>query len=359
MDFQNYQAEDFLTNDSFLNYCTKKNAADIRFWENWLLNNPEKRSAIAEALTLYSQLIDELSIKKQTQQDLEGFKRVFSKHIRSPVKTEERTSARSMLYISEMTAIAAASIILVIAFIFFYGVKFYGVKEGSEKNRLVQTRIIPQNSTRKTMTLPDGSLVTLNPNSQIEVDKDFNKEFRIVKIEGEAFFEVVKDRSNPFIVKAGDISTTALGTSFMVRYYPHEDRVKISLLSGKVKVERLNSATTIKNAVYLTPGLEVVIDKRSIAAVLHKKPFKSEHLKEWKLNFLTFNDAEFNEIVSKLEEWYGVQVEVTNAPEMTKHFTGEFKDQNLSTVLEALGFAHKFQYQIKPDTVIINFKPTP
>ena len=209
------------------------------------------------------------------------------------------------------------------------------------------------------MRLPDGTVVTLNPNSSIEIDNDFNSRDRVVKLEGKALFEVARNKEKPFIVKAGNTFTTALGTSFMVRYYSHEAEVKVSLISGKVKVEKVGSKTKPDNAIYLTPGMQVVINKKASNSSPEKQAFQTRDLKAWKLDFLAFDDAEFSEIVSKLEDWFGVEIDVADAPEITKHFTGDFKNENLETVLEALAFAHKFNYQIKPDSVIIQFKPTP
>ena len=356
MNFQNYKIGDFLCDESFLHYCSGQNAEDVKLWEIWLLNNPDKRKIVKEAQAFYIQLKEELVLRKQTQSDLENFKTLFLKHTQSPEFRKEGEISKSWLIISKMnlSLALAASLIFVLGFVFYSNYQ----QKSFERKPFALVRTNPQNSTKQIITLPDGSLVTLNPNSRIELDKNFNKNFRIVKLVGEAFFEVAKNHRKPFIVKAGNIATTAVGTSFMVRYYPHESRVKVSLLTGKVKVEQLNLPVDIRTAVYLTPGLEVVIDKKSPTDILEKKPFKSDHIKEWKLDHLSFKDAEFNEIISTLEDWFGVKIKVVNAPEITKHFTGDFKNQNLSNVLEALSFAHKFEYQIKPELITIQFKPS-
>ncbi|NEU07740.1 DUF4974 domain-containing protein [Flavihumibacter sp. R14] len=356
MNFQQYEIEDFLTDESFLNYCAEKNSDDILFWETWLLNNPEKRVPAGEAKTLYAELRQELNLRNKTQKDLEDFKRLFLDHIPSPDRYEESElmQSRSFFRKNAVSLAAAASVILVLSYFFRPGQHEY-----PKTLPVAQVKSIPQNSTKKTMRLPDGTLVTLNPNSRIEIDKDFNGKDRIVRLEGEALFEVAEDKEKPFIVKAGNTFTTALGTAFMVRYYSHEAEVKVSLLTGKVKVEQVGTKVKSGNAVYLTPGSQVVINKKISNTAPKRQTFHADDLKAWKLDFLAFSDAEFNEIVVKLEDWFGVKIDVQNAPEITKHFTGDFKNENLETVLEALAFAHKFAYQIKPDSVIIQFKPMP
>ena len=356
MNFQNYKIEDFLCDESFLHYCSGQNAEDVKFWETWLLNNPDKHDIVNEAKAFYTQLKEELIQKKQTEFDLNNFKTLFTE-LQSAEELRQQGVSKNLFKIRKMNILVAlaASLIFVLGFVFYSS---YQQKSPGE-NTVTLVRTNPQNSFKQIIKLPDGSLVTLNPNSRIELDKNFNKQFRIVKLVGEAFFEVAKNPKKPFIVNAGNISTTAVGTSFMVRYYQHESRVKVSLLTGKVKVERINVPINNRNIVYLTPGLEVIIDKESSANILEKKTFKSDHIKEWKLDFLSFKDAEFKEIISTLEDWFGVKIKVLNAPEITKHFTGDFKNQSLSNVLEALSFAHKFEYQIKPELITIQFKPNP
>jgi transmembrane sensor len=356
MDLKDYTVEHFLTDESFLNYCTGKTSTDMQFWESWLADHPEKRGLADEAKEFFLQLQDELNLERKTQKDLSDFKRVFSDHIRSPDELSARKKTKSLTDFRTRTLLGiAATLVIVLSIVFLSGI----LDRDAQTGQLSQVKSLPQNSTKTTLTLPDGSKVTLNPNSRIVLAKDFNSKQRILTLEGEAFFEVVKDPNKPFVVRAGTTTTTALGTSFMVRYYDHEDRVKVSLLTGKVKVEQIAAAAPEKKAVVLTPGLEVVVNRRTAPGILEKHAFEPEILREWKLDQLTFSDAEFNEIVNKIGEWFGVKVVVRNAPPTVKHFTGKFKNENLETVIEALSFAHKFNYQIKPDTVIIQFKPTP
>src|SRR5690606_27701037 len=88
---------------------------------------------------------------------------------------------------------------------------------------------------KSSITLGDGSKVLLNSGSSLKYVKGFGTDLREVFLVGEAFFEVSRDSIRPFIVRTGEISTTALGTSFNIEAYKDEN-LNISLLTGKVAV---------------------------------------------------------------------------------------------------------------------------
>lgn len=96
-----------------------------------------------------------------------------------------------------------------------------------------EQRLIVSEETTREITLPDGSRVTLNANSQLSYQEDFSE--RRVSLTGEAFFDVARDTLRPFEIFTGETVTRVLGTSFNVRAYPDEDKVEVMVRTGRVE----------------------------------------------------------------------------------------------------------------------------
>lgn len=346
MDYKNYLPEDFLTNESFLNYCLRKNADDIYFWEQWLKENPEKKDRVEEAKKLFFLIQDDIKFRKEHKAELEEFKSQFREHLKATTPVVRRLPLRNIL----RYAAVAATVILVIGF-------WLNVRKSSETVGTIAFKPSTESEVlvRKKVNLPDGSVVTLNANSTIEIPEDYNEKERKIILKGEAFFEVAKNKEKPFIVRSGNISTVALGTSFWVRNYNHEAQVKVLLVTGKVKVEAYKG-TVRKPAktIFLIPNQQAVINLKSHLET-KKTVFLPETVEYWKDNVLIFNDTKFEEVLARLEKWYGVKIEVINKPKSTKHFTGEFKNKSLKSVLEALSFSNNFKYSQTDQYVKIEF----
>ena len=168
-------------------------------------------------------------------------------------------------------------------------------------------------------------------------------------MEGEAFFNVVKDSLRPFTVVTREIKTIALGTSFNIKSYA-QGALDISLLTGKVAVE-----SSLEKMPYLTltPGEAVNIDISSYQFV--KGQFDEDLVAGWTKKLLVFQKTPLREAVRTLENWYGVTIEIHNQPRREVLFSGKFDNETLEIVLEGLSYAAKFHYEIYKDEVKIKF----
>ena len=91
---------------------------------------------------------------------------------------------------------------------------------------------------RKEITLSDGTEVILNTGTELLVKGNFGVNQRRVLLKGEAYFKVAKDAEKPFIIQSGQLSTQVLGTAFNISAYPERDRMKVSVLTGRVRVSQ-------------------------------------------------------------------------------------------------------------------------
>jgi len=240
----------------------------------------------------------------------------------------------------------AASIILLIGLVFVFNHSF--VSQQEEKVLAQAPKWIEKSAQagkKLSFTLKDGSKIKLNNLSSVSFREDFlNDSIRYVKLEGEAFFEVVKS-SKPFVVESGEVTTTVLGTAFNIKNLAH-NKVKIALVHGKVKVSRS------KENLLLSPKEMAVFDQGSFL----KKPFDEQEEIGWKDGVLHLKGERFDEIVSRLEAWYGVEIKVTGEIK-GRGFDKTYKNASLKRVLEGLSFIAAFEYEISDNHhVIINPK---
>jgi len=200
--------------------------------------------------------------------------------------------------------------------------------------------------------LEDGTKVKLNAGSKLTYSSSFSSNQRLVTLEGEAFFEVTKDITRPFKVVTGSVTTTALGTSFNINAFPSNKNIEIALVTGKVSVEKtLQSGKSNVLVLYPNEMATVVKDDNSFS----KSTFDFNQKISWKDGLIYFKDADYFEIVSTLESWYGVRFHANKIPVKEWEFTGKFENESLNDILIALQFIHNFEYKIKGKEVKLNF----
>jgi transmembrane sensor len=185
------------------------------------------------------------------------------------------------------------------------------------------------------VTLSDGSFVTLDASSVLRYPLKFvNRKRPLYLDEGEALFEVAKDKTSPFTVYTPKFATTALGTAFNIRSYAKENKVSISLLHGKIKVEDLHPIQKALALRVLLPHQQVVLNKQS--GDLVKTSFDDETLiTSWKDGILSFKDATADEVLNSIENRYNVVI-ANNSSRTNWSYTGTFKNQSLIDVLRTV-----------------------
>jgi transmembrane sensor len=128
------------------------------------------------------------------------------------------------------------------------------------------------------ITLPDGSKVWLNGDSKITYAEDFNDRTREVHLSGEAFFEVAKDKTRPFIIHTRMINLKVLGTAFNVRSYDYEKETETALVHGSVEITLRNSP---EQKILLKPGEKLLVKNIPVdTSSVHKKqtPDEDSHI---------------------------------------------------------------------------------
>lgn len=202
---------------------------------------------------------------------------------------------------------------------------------------------------KSTITLRDGTVVWLNSGSKITYLSNYNDSLRIIELVGQAFFEVFEDKTKPFIVRCRNLKVETLGTSFDVDGYD-DLHIHVNLLSGSVRLSMSDVAEN-KNLI-LNPGEYSIVDSNN--NFIDKGIFDPKEVLAWKEGRLIFKDASIEEIIPKLELWYGVKIVNFLSINTEKPFTGTFEKENLDNILHNIGRVMDFEYEINGNIVNIN-----
>lgn len=238
----------------------------------------------------------------------------------------------------------AASVILLVSL----GVWQFAYKVTPDRSPFV---VEVKSGDKAQLILPDGSAVKLNSASSLVYDfSDSGK--RNVILTGEAFFEVTKDKSKPFIVQVGELNIEVLGTSFNVSSYGEDSFIETSLLEGSIKLYSKN----LPHAYQLNPSEKAIYNTKT--KTIQIKSTKNGYETAWMQDRLVFESEPLERVIDKIERWYGITIDL-QCPEIARDkISGSFSGEQLMYVLEALKIQYNVDYSIRGDDVVIKkYKP--
>jgi len=219
---------------------------------------------------------------------------------------------------------------------------FYGYQTiTSNSNKItIQTAFGEQ----KNIQLPDGSTVRLNASTTLSYTKENPRK---LTLEGEAFFEVAKDKIRPFTVTTQDaITVKALGTSFNVKSYKNSPVLETKLITGKVEVASDNQ---FNNKVLMNPKDKFVFYKKSKRLVKSKMDYNESEI-AWKEGRIQFDNQTFKSIAIDLKSQYDIQIQFKNEAIANSKFTGSFDNKtSIDEIFEILKITQDFKYKLNTD----------
>ncbi len=204
------------------------------------------------------------------------------------------------------------------------------------------------------VTLPDGSIVWLNSNTQLHYEKNsFGKQHREITLTGEAFFDIAKSDGIPFIIHAGNVNIRVLGTAFNVRAYAGDSAVFTTLVRGKIAV------SFQEKTVVLRPDEKLTIPVARLAATFQQKHLEKDssgQLPEisWLNNKLAFDNTSFGELAAKMSQWYGVTFHFESAGLQQLRFSGIIDTESIDEALKMLQLSRPFNFEIDGKEVRIS-----
>lgn len=281
------------------------------------------------------------------------------------------TAVKKPFYKSWVTYAAAAVFIVAVIFL-------YPLIADTGKTNEVASPIRPFNEitinpgSRTKVQLPDGSQVWVNSGSHLTYEGNFKGNTREVQLDGEAYFDVAKDASRPFIVHTSNIDIKVLGTAFNVKAYKTEPTIEATLIHGSIEV--INKSEPGSAKIMLKPHEKLVYNKYVIKDIKDQKadikpvadsfsiiikPLRKNIADNdivetaWVYNKLIFEDERFADLALKMERWYNVKISIENEKLKDYRISGTFVNETAEEALKALQLLVPFSYSIKNNEVKI------
>lgn len=209
-------------------------------------------------------------------------------------------------------------------------------------------KLVTSKGEKSYLQLLDGTRVWLNSCTTLEYAENYGHSNRSIYLDGEAYFEVAKNKDLPFVVKANGIDVKAIGTAFNVSAYMEDSQLTTTLFNGKVAVQ----PTLTKQEVLLEPNQVAVYDKsRNKIEVV---PYDKKLFAQWRGGFLSFEMMYLQDITKLLERNYNVVFRYENQGIKKLRFSGSFRNnEDLSEILNVIKTNTGIRYQILKDTIVI------
>lgn len=239
-----------------------------------------------------------------------------------------------------------------------------GVQEKSKivynnkKDSLAQTRLsintlkVPFGK-KFQLILSDGTIVHVNAGSTLKFPAQFIPgRVREVELSGEAYFEVVRNEKDPFIVSTNGIKTEVFGTKFNVSSYANDPFSEVVLVEGSVGIFKDKQRFDKKNDLYLKPNQKASLLKSNKNLAISE--VKTENYIAWVDGVLLFKNESFENIMKKLERAYNKKITINYQKIRTEKFTGRFDIESIEDVLKTFSSNTFFNFNIKENEIIIN-----
>lgn len=353
--YKDYSTEDFIGDDSFIQWVRFPNEELEAAWSGFVAENPHKVPEIEEAIRFLRLFRDpgaELPperLHKLHQQINERIDVPVSAATVHQIMSSRSRKIRSYFY-------AAAVTVVLLSFV-SWGVLKLMASEASVPSITVkkeystshlQEHVIPKGK-RSRITLADGTQVWVNADSRLEYPQNFmTAPTRDVYLQGEAYFDVAPDSLHPFIVHVQGVEIKVLGTSFNIKGYKDEARIEATLVHGRIFIAGDSSYDNVtlaanQRAVFLKEKHRMVVENN----------VETDTYTSWRNGVLVFEDQPLREILPILERTFNVNILVDDASSLDCRFTAKVNNKSLNEVLELFRTSDKIGYTIAANEVQI------
>lgn len=206
---------------------------------------------------------------------------------------------------------------------------------------------------RANIDLGDGTKVFLNADSKISVPDTFSPDQRVVRLSGQAFFDVTQDESRPFYIETSQATIQVIGTSFDVKSYENEDKVQVAVKEGVVELHKSGGETEKR---IITEGYLGSFNRQQ--GLMSVVPVEDmEIYTGWMDGRLVFKNTPFIEVLQHIERWYNVDIysDISDEELLQKEFTADLKTRSVADVFDVIGMSMNIEYDISEarDTIRI------
>ena len=303
---------------------------DLKTVNQWREASPENEAHYRDSLKAW----ESISLLKEMEQfnSFEALRRVNE-------RIEVPFSYKFLNFLKLTAAVLALPLLAYSGYVTYHN---------SNLKKMIADRVIMQTVTSRQgmvsqFQLADGTKVWLNSNSELQFPSIFAGDFREVKLKGEAYFEVFKNKNQPFRVAADEFSVEVLGTSFDLTNYTDEKKSEIILVEGKVSTSAIYNEKKTDNG-SMHPGQMGVYSEST--GKFYTEEVNVDKYISWRDGNLICRDDKMEEVVKRLSRWFNVEI-VINDPEIKSYiYKANFRNENLLQVLNLLKMSAPIDFRI-------------
>ena len=330
---QYFTAFELATNDSFKRWVLDSSTLDAEIWTDWLAGRPERWEVADQAIQLLLECDDYFNNISDAEIEEELFR-----------LDRQMTGGalRPRISLAGWAKVAAAVLLVVSSFVLL---KHASPQTDSPLPVAEETAtIIQSGSTPVPVYLPDGSVVVLQPESKLVYGPEYGDSLRVVRLTGEAFFEVVRNVEKPFLVYTGTLLTKVLGTSFSVSAFENRKDAVVTVKTGRVAVSPLKKDTKRKSTIaeegmILSANQEMIYraeEARLIRRLVEDPELLEPTLKNGATTKFTFRNTPVKEVFRSLSEAYGVDIIYDEADLVNCYLTAVLEEEPLFEKLDLI-----------------------
>lgn len=260
----------------------------------------------------------------------------FKTRVRQPATAEKKQATRVRFSMDRKLQVAAAILLVALGSWWMY----------NTFNKPASIAMINKQSFSNTVvdTLSDGSIVTLNKNTVVSYPASFKAKTRTVKLKGEAFFKVTPDKTKPFIVDAGNVTVTVVGTAFNIKNYDSTTQVIVE--SGIVRVSRSSQS------IELHKGEQVYINNNT--AAFEKSTVKDSLYNYYRSKQIICNNTPLPDVIATINQAYNAHIVLGDDSLQKLRLSTTFKEESFETVINIIQQTFNLRVTQQGDSTILH-----
>jgi transmembrane sensor len=334
---EHYLVEDFVTDESFVNYFFHLNAEDVAFWEKWLLANPACKDTVDTAKEMLRSLT--LTLSDQEIADETARLKTAVGFDAEPQQRPAIVRALPTVWTRRFAPVAALLILLAGGYLIYRSTH---TERPIEKLNSSNNPIV--------FSLADGTTVTLAPHSILTYASDFGEKDRMVLLDGEAQFDVSRKTDHPFEVGEAELKVTVLGTTFSMKKQSGDSMLTVELIRGKLKVENMIKTSQPATSIILNPDERVVYNRYDQR--LYKEQWQPQPDLAKQVGHILFQRNSFAEIAAKIDSVFGIRL-INKSKKKNWMFSGEFENATAEEIVKNICVVERLNFETNGDTILI------
>ncbi len=363
--YETFTAVDFVCDEAFVGHYVAPTEASSQFWAQWLQQHPYRNAEWTLACQLVEAVQAGLSDYTRTYLSEEAEAQLLTRILATNRQARMDTPVRPLWQNARVYQAVAACLVLAASYWVYSAQLSKPSVYQQQIATLTESPVEKINLSTKPqlIRLPDGSMVILDPKSQLRYPTDYGRQNRTVYLQGEATFNVTKDAQKPFFVYAGEVVTKVVGTRFVVRSFERDPKVVVTVQHGQVSVfkdqlttDQIIAGRTVEG-VLLKPNQQVVFSRETetFAKTLVSAPQPVSTLQHAPVSFV-FDETPVITVLDKLEKAYGIDIvynaDVLKNCQLTASLTDEPLFQKLDVIVQSIDAS----YEIVEGQILITAK---